>query len=125
MPAVQPYRNLGGFPLTAVADPDGRNPFGSGFATIIIDTMAAFRADVALAELYHVVITGQAGSVFQIYLNRLLWDYVLVGSNGWDPAQPMPCRSGDKIYFYFNQPFAQLPVPTCVAWFRQPLAYQS
>jgi hypothetical protein len=120
------YKDLGGFPLNAVADPTGRNPFGSGYSTILLNADTSFRTSLPLVECYHMWVNSQVGSAFVIWRNMMMWDYVIVGNNAWDPAQPLPLRSGDTIYFYFNQPFqAQTtpsvqPNPSAVCWLREP-----
>jgi hypothetical protein len=120
------YRDLGGFPVTAVADPTGRNPFGAGYSTVILNADTTFRTSMPLVEVYHLWVNSQVGSAFQIWKNLLQYDNVLIGNNAWDPAQAMTLRSGDTLYFYFNQPF-QTPNatnsnnPNIVAYLREPL----
>jgi hypothetical protein len=129
--AVQtiPYRDLGGFPITSVVDPTGRNPYGPNtYATMVIDADTTFKTNITLTEVYHVWVSAAVGSSFQIWRNTLQWDNVLVGANAWDPSQPLPIRSGDVIYFYFNQPFSTATNannPTAVVYIREPLAYYS
>lgn len=125
MPAVVPYQDLGGFPLTAVADPTGRNPFGAGYQTILVDADTTFKTQIPLAEVYHLFINAPAQASFQVWKNQLPWDNVLIGANAWDPSIPMPLRSGDTIYFFFNLPFAVASAVTAAVYIREPFAYQS
>jgi len=123
--ALPPYRDLGGFPFTPITDPTGRHPFypNTG-ATVQVNADDTFKTAIALAELYHMYIGGASSVPFQIWRNQLQWDYVLVGANAWDPSQPLPLRSGDTIWIYFDTTNLTL-VTTVVAWLREPLAYAS
>jgi hypothetical protein len=118
-----PYADLGGFQLpaatTANATTGLANPFGSGYALMTLTADITFHLDVALAELYHMYVNAPPGTAFQIYKNQLQWDYVLVGVNAWDPAQPMPIRPGDTVTMFFNQ--VATSNITGTAWLRQPL----
>jgi hypothetical protein len=120
-----PYRDLGGFPITAIADPDGRNPFGAGLATCVINADTTFRSAIPLAEIYHVWVNSSPGAAFQVWRNQLQWDNVLVGNNAWDPSNPMPLRSGDSVFFYFNRPVTVMPLPRIVVWLREPYGFAS
>lgn len=132
MPETQPYRDLGGFPIISVADPTGRNPYGTGYSTCIVNADTTFKTNLPLVEIYHMWVDAYTGSSFQVWKNALQWDNVLIGANAWDPSQALPIRSGDTIYFYFNQPFEPGQTnpynnnnPLINVFLRQPLAYQA
>jgi hypothetical protein len=109
------YADLGDREATAVQDPS--NPLGAGFwtATFTPQNLATQQQ----CEVYHIVISGPAGSSFQIYRGTKFWDYVDRGDrNSWDPSQPMPVHPGDSVYFYWNT--GSGTAPSVTLWLRQP-----
>ncbi len=40
------------------------------------------------------------------------------GTTEWDPAQPIPMRQGNELYFFWNLPSSSTPAPLVTCWFR-------
>jgi hypothetical protein len=124
---LPPYRDLGAYPIQSVQDPNGANPFGPNtYCTALVTADTTFHTNIPLTEIYHIWISSSPGTAFQVFKNQFQWDYVLVGNNAWDPSIPMPVRSGDMIWFYFNQEYlAAGSNPELVVYLREPLSYAS
>ena len=70
-------------------------------------------------ECYHIVISGPAGSSFQIYIGDKFYDFVQNGDiNSWDPSQPMKLAYGNTVYFYWSVGTGT-PIPTVTMYFQQ------
>jgi hypothetical protein len=70
-------------------------------------------------ECYHIVISGPAGSSFQIYIGDKFYDFVENGDiNSWDPSQTMKLVYGNTVYFYWNTGTGT-PVPSATMYFQE------
>jgi hypothetical protein len=93
-------------------------------------TVAFLPADLVVTvpeyEVYHVSLTGPAGSTFQVYVNAIFYDNVLHGDiNSWNPPQPMILRPGDSVNFYWSTNTPPAPLVSIFLRFdpdAQPLA---
>lgn len=95
---------------------DNTNPLGAGFWTVTFDPQ--FLAVRVRSDVYHIAISGPAGSSFQLFIDNTFYDYVVRGDvNSWDPSQPMHVRPGQSLYFYWNT--ASTPAPTVSIFLRQ------
>lgn len=107
-------------------------PLGSADATGTIPTMGVnaglwtvtfdpptIGISSPLFECYHIVISGPAGSAFQIFIGNKFWDNVTPGDiNSWDPNQPMKLQNGESVHFYWNT--ATGAAPTVTMYFQEP-----
>jgi hypothetical protein len=103
--------------LTKTGAVDANNPVLAGGYAVPFDP-----ADIGIrvaCEVYHIAVTGPAGSTFQIWLDTTFYDNVARGDiNSWDPAQPMSVTPGTTIYFYYNMGVGTVPKVTL--FFREP-----
>jgi hypothetical protein len=98
-----------------VKDTTGNNP---GNWTVTFDT-AALNTNVPYFEIFHITLSGAAGSTFTVYKNLNWWDANNFGQlNGWDPNQALPLVPGDTIYFYYSDPVTDNTPPTVTVWLR-------
>lgn len=98
-------------------DNTGENPFGNGFWTVTFDP-ALFTVATGEFEIYHVALTGPAGSRVQWWIDRTFYDITNHGDvNSWDPNEPCHLMGGNTIYFYWNT--AAEPAPKVTVWIRQ------
>lgn len=71
-------------------------------------------------QVYHMTVTG--GPAFaggRIYRGQQAWSTVQLdinGTNEWDPSQPLPMKSGQEIYVYWNAPVSGGSPPTVTIW---------
>lgn len=106
---------LGGRSVTGIAD--RTNPLGVGFWTCAF-TPAVLGWQIQ-SEVYHIAVSGPAGSAFQVWLDTTFYDYIARGDiNSWDPSQPMAITPGQTLYFYWNT--ATGTRPTATVFGRQP-----
>lgn len=119
------YVNLGSRQKQGTVDPMNPN-FAGGFTVAFLPSDLV--VSVAEYELYHISLTGPAGSSFQIYVNQVFYDNVLHGDvNSWNPPQPMILRPGDSVNFYWSTATAPPPLVSIFLRFdpqAQPFAGQ-
>jgi|SRR5215468_9381298 len=86
------------------------NPYLPGTGWVVAFQPADFTLPQSEIEIYHISLDGPVGSSGLVKIGGLEWDYFLVGwSNSWDPAQVMPLRSGQHLYFCWNFAFTSPP----------------
>ena len=106
---------LGGRSVTGT--PSRENPLGTGFWTCAF-TPAVLGWTVA-SEVYHIAVSGPAGSNLQLWLDSTFYDFVARGDiNSWDPSQPMAVYPGQTLFFHWNTGDGAPPVATVFG--RQP-----
>lgn len=107
--------DLGKRPKTGVKNL--ANPLGANFWVV-----AFTPGDLAIRvefEVYHIALSGPSASQFQVFIDATFYDYVPRGDiNSWDPSQPMHCRPGETIFFYWNTGAGS--APTVTLFCRQP-----
>jgi hypothetical protein len=70
-------------------------------------------------EIYHMAITGPAGSILAVYVNTVFYSTTSRGDiNEWDPNFPLLVQRGQTVYMYWNS--LQAPAPTASIFCRQP-----
>jgi len=75
--------------------------------------------NVPYFEVAHIVVNGQAGSSFSVYIDSIQWDANQNGFlNSWDPSVPLPLRPGQWLYFYWSNTVASGNPPSLVIWLR-------
>lgn len=93
---------LGWRSATGVVDNSGNNPYGTGKYTATIDPKV-FAVAANTFEIYHMAITGPAGSQCQVFVDRTFYDITPRGDiNSWDPNQTLHMIGGQTLYFYWN-----------------------
>lgn len=101
--------------LAATAD----NPWGSTSMWVVTFDPLKLSVSTGEFEVYHLALTGPAGSRVQWYIDRTFYDITNHGDvNSWDPNEACHLMAGNTIYFYWNS--AVLPKPTVTLWLRQP-----
>jgi hypothetical protein len=112
---VTSYRTLGPRRSVGKADTSGNNT-GKWTIAFTPDVLAAY---VSQFEVYKIIVTGAAGSTFNIYIDGFQWDTSVFGQqNSWDPVQPMPVQPGQTVYFYYSDAVTDNTPPTAVLWLR-------
>ena len=107
-------KNFGGRTRNGVLSTD--NPVLTGGWVVTFDP--AFIAIQVESEVYHIAVSGPAGSSFEMWLDTTFYSSVSQGRRtDWDPAQPMRVRPGSTIYFYFNS--TDTPAPKVSVFFRE------
>jgi hypothetical protein len=101
--------------VTGQPDNTGNNP---GNWTVTFDP-ATLNFTLPFVEIYHIVISGAAGSSFTLWIDVHQWDGNQQGFiNSWDPAQPITIRPGQYVYFYWSDPVTDNNPPTVTIWMR-------
>ena len=116
------YNDLSPVVLTATPDTTGFNAgnYTNSFLSSIMPTINP------QYEVYHMTVTG--GLAFaggQIYRGQQLWSTVQLdinGTNEWDPSQPLPMKSGQELYVYWNTPVTDTNAPVVTVWCRYDMA---
>lgn len=73
------------------------------------------------AVAYHAAVQGPSGSTFQIWIDTTFYGNVRNGDiNDWDPAQPMPVKPGDTVFWHFSTAAGNAPKGTL--FLREPPA---
>lgn len=112
------YNDLSPVVLTATADSTGKNA-GNWTNAFLSSLMPPVNPQY---EIYHMSVTGGlafAGAT--IYRGQSLWSTVQLdinGTNEWDPSQPLPMKSGQEIYVYWNTATSGGSPPTVTIWCR-------
>lgn len=102
----------------AVVDNQDRNPYGNGFWSVEFDP-ATFGVAANGFEIYHMTLSGPAGSSFQVFINHTFYSTSPRGDlNEWDPNQPLFMIGGQSLFFYWNS--AATPAPKVTVWMRTP-----
>jgi hypothetical protein len=106
---------LGNPQASAALDPN--NPLLAGGWTIAF-TPQIFRIPDDF-EIYHMVISGPAGSVMSVYLNTIFYSTTSRGDiNEWDPNFPLYVTRGSTVFMYWNS--SNTPAPQATVFCRQP-----
>lgn len=106
-----PYDDLGPRTVTATLSSDNSGNWAAVFTPAIIQSR------LPLIEVYHIYLEGPPGATFQVLRNTDKWGASPNGfRNEWDPAQPLPLRSGDTLAFNFSTNVA--PAPQVTIWLR-------
>jgi hypothetical protein len=114
---------LGSRRAVGVADTTGNN---TGNWTVTFDP-ATLNVNVGQFEINKVVIRTQSAAFiiqFSVYVDSNQWDANFVpggnvlGSNTWDPANPIKLRPGQYLYFYFDEPDSDGTPPTVTIWLQ-------
>ena len=118
------YVPCAGSPLTvpSAADTTQLNSgnLTTAFTTGVFGTMPPvfewFRATIGTATPGGTFTPAPCG----IYVNqRKLVSFTYpVGGTEWDPSQPIPMRSGDELYFFWQLASSSKPVPVVTCYFR-------
>ena len=94
------------------------NPYVSGGYVIKFDP-PTIGISIGNFECYHIVISGPAGSSFQIYIGDKFYDFVENGDiNSWDPSQTMKLVYGNTVFFYWSVGTGT-PIPTATMYFQE------
>jgi len=109
------YVNLGSRQLTGLPDNTGNN---SGNWTVVFSP-DILSSSVPLYEVCHIVVNGAAGAMFSVFIDGRQWDTNQNGfANSWDPAVPMPLRTGETLYFYWSDSVTDGTPPLVTVWLR-------
>jgi hypothetical protein len=109
---------LGFRQATGALSNDNTNPFGNGlYAVAFTPQIFAFSANEF--EVYHISLTGPAGSQLRVYVNSTFYDTTVRGDlNSWDPSNPLHMYGGQTLFFYWNAGTGSVPFVT--VWCRTP-----
>jgi len=111
-------RHLGERTSVGEIDNSGDNPWGTGFWVVKFDP-AKLSVATGEFEIYHLALTGPAGSRVQWWNDRTFFDITNHGDvNSWDPNEPCHIMGGNTIYLWWNS--AALPRPSVTLWLRMP-----
>lgn len=104
-------------PVVGAADMTSYNP---GNWTIAFDPAAlAVSTQIRYFEVYKMIVHGAAGTVFDVRVDRNLWDTAVFGfQNSWDPTQPLRMQQGQSLYFLYSDPVSDGTPPTATVWLR-------
>lgn len=112
---------LGYRQVSAVITSNGQNPYGDGNWVATFDPKV-FAASTNDFEIYHMALTGPAGSSIQVWIDRTFYDTTPHGDlNSWDPNEPLHLSGGNTLYLYWdssNTPVTGL-TPLVTVWLRQ------
>ncbi len=107
---------LGNRVATGTIDNTGANPYGPGFWRVKFDQRVLALSTNAF-EVYHIALTGPAGSSLQMLIDRTFYDTTPRGDlNSYDPVNPLIMRGGQELNFYWNS--SSLPAPSVTIWLR-------
>lgn len=104
-------------PVMGTPDNTGLNP---GNWTIAFDP-AVLNISTAIQyfEIYKMIVHGAAGSTFNVYVDRNIWDTAVYGAqNSWDPSQPLKMQQGQTLYFMYSDPTSDATPPVATIWLR-------
>lgn len=112
---------LGTRQVAAVLKSDGMNPYGDGNWVATFDPRV-FAVATGEFDIYHMALTGPAGSSIQVWIDRTFFDTTPHGDlNSWDPNEPMHLLGGNTLYLYWNS--SNSPVtgnaPQVTVWLKQ------
>lgn len=107
--------DLGSRQLTGT--PDASNPLlAGGWTCAFTPRVLGIPEDF---EIYHIAITGPAGSVMSVFIDTIFYSTTSRGDiNEWDPNIPMYVQKGRTVYMYWNSALA--PAPQATIFCRQP-----
>lgn len=109
---------LGSRTVTGTVD-EGNNPYDNAGNWTAAFTPALLAVAQQSFEVFHIVVSGAAGSSFLIYIDGFFWDNVSYGqANSWDPVNPMPVKTGQTVYFYYSDSASDGTPPTVTLWLR-------
>lgn len=118
------YVPCAGSPVSAAsaADQTGANTgnLTAAFTTGTLGTMPPvfewFRATIGTATPGQLFTPAPCG----VYVNvrRLVSFTYPAGGTEWDPSQPIPMRSGDELFFFWQLAKSVTPVPLVTCYFR-------
>jgi hypothetical protein len=113
---VADFEDLSPVALAAAADATGFNP-GNWTNAFLSSTLPTVNPQY---QIYHMTVTG--GTPFaggRIFRGQQAWSTVQLdinGTNEWDPSQPLPMKSGQEVYVYWNTPVSGGNPPTVTIW---------
>lgn len=97
-------------------DNSGNNPYGNGMWAATFDART-FAVSANSFEIYHMALTGPAGSSLQVWVDRLFYDATSSGDlNSWDPNKNLRMQGGQTLYFYWS--LGSSPTPTVTVWLQ-------
>ena len=101
---------------TAVADQTGQN--GGNLTNHF--TTAVLNMRVAVAEVYHAVVTNvPSGAAGQVNIGTRPYSFTMpFGGSEWDPAQPMILQTGQEVYFLWSVASSVTPAPVVTLYMR-------
>lgn len=88
-----------------------------GVWAVQMDT-SLINIQISFFELYHLVITGPAGSSMQWFVNNIPYESTPHGDlDSWNPPQPLELTPNDTLQFVWSNANGTVP-PTVTAYFR-------
>jgi hypothetical protein len=112
---------LGSRVATGRLDSTNINPYGNGLWRVVFDQRVLAIATNAI-EVYHISLTGPAGSTLQMFIDRTFYDTTPRGDlNSYDPTNPLILRGGQELNFFWNS--SATPVPSVTIWIRTASVY--
>ena len=125
---MPPYQDLGFRSATGASDTSGNSGQTIGNWTVTFDPHTLnVTPDQGQFEIWHMTVTGASSkATFSVFRNTGCFSRNVYGvANEWDPQQPMVCRPGDYVFFYYSTPATDGFQPSVTVWLRHDRALDS